>query len=232
MNWKSMTWPEEIQKKGFAVLPDRLSESELLRFQEELSACALRRTRAGIRHALTLPCVAPLAKDLRFLNIARKMLGEGAIPFRATFFEKSPASNWLVTWHQDRSIPLKRRHHADGWGPWSVKDGVTYAHAPASILDKVLVLRIHVDESNGLNGPLRVLPETHSLGILDDHQILKLAAEREPVDCVLPQGGVLAMRPLVVHSSSKSQTQMPRRILHIEYAVPSNFPSGFELAFA
>ena len=227
-----MTWPEEIQKSGFAVLPDRLSEGELLHFQEELSASHLRRTRAGIRHALTFPCVASLAKAPRLLNIAQEVIGDGAMPFRATFFDKSPASNWLVTWHQDRSIPLKGRHDADGWGPWSVKDGVTYAHAPASVLEKVLALRIHVDESNALNGPLRVLPETHSLGVLDDHQILKLAAEREPVDCVLPQGGVLAMRPLVVHSSSKSQTEMPRRVLHVEYAVPSNLPSGFELAFA
>ena len=48
----------------------------------------------------------------------------------------------------------------------------------------------------------------------------------------LPQGGVLAMRPLLIHASSKSQTDMPRRVLHIEYSATATFPGGLELAKA
>ncbi len=29
------------------------------------------------------------------------------------------------------------------------------------------------------------------------------------------------MRPLIIHASSKSQSDKPRRVLHIEYATPS-----------
>jgi hypothetical protein len=42
-------------------------------------------------------------------------------------FDKSPDRNWLVTWHQDRALPLEERREVPGWGPWSVKSGITYA---------------------------------------------------------------------------------------------------------
>ena len=39
-----------------------------------------------------------------------------------------------------------------------------------------------------------------------------------PVDCTTPAGGVIAMRPLTIHASSKSIDDRPRRVLHVEYA--------------
>ena len=38
------------------------------------------------------------------------------------------------------------------------------------------------------------------------------------------------MRPLLVHSSSKSQISAPRRVLHIEYTVSQVVVPGLELA--
>jgi hypothetical protein len=38
-------------------------------------------------------------------------------------------ANWLVMWHQGTALPLRKRHETQGWGPWSVKDGMKYAHA-------------------------------------------------------------------------------------------------------
>jgi hypothetical protein len=40
------------------------------------------------------------------------------------------------------------------------------------------------------------------------------------------------MRPLVIHASSKSQTDAPRRVLHIEYAVSQSISEELELAIA
>ena len=111
-----------------------------------------------------------------------------------------------------------------------MKDCITYAHAPASALCQVLALRIDLDESNADNGPLKVLPGTHVKGVLTDDDIEELAGHISPIDCLVPQGGVLALRPLVVHASSKSQSQAPRRVLHIEYAACRSFTAGLELA--
>src|SRR5262249_52043411 len=158
-------------------------------------------SRAGARHILGQPCVQRLAGDPRVLNLARQILGENALPFRATLFDKSPSSNWLVVWHQDTALPLHERRETSGWGPWSVKDGVTYAHAPAKALEQVLALRIHLDDSTEVNGPLRVIPGTHVRDVLTDEELQKLDSEIEPVTCTVDKGGVIAMRPLIVHAS-------------------------------
>lgn len=173
-----------------------------------------------------------MAHGAPLLGMAREILGEGAFPFRATLFDKSPTANWLVMWHQDKALPLKERREVSGWGPWSVKEGVLYAHAPASALEQVVALRVHLDDSTRENGPLRVLPGTHSLGVLTDEQIHTLSKAVAEVGCPVPCGGVLAMRPLIVHASSKAQNEMPRRVLHIEYSSPDALSDGLELAIA
>src|SRR3954463_9928399 len=97
------------------------------------------------RHLMTHPAVAALASDPRLLNLAREALGHGAVPYRATLFEKSGAANWLVIWHQDTALPLAARFDDPEWGPWSEKSGITYAHAPGWALERVLALRLHLD---------------------------------------------------------------------------------------
>lgn len=176
--------------------------------------------------------VAKVARDRRMARIAQTILGEYAIPFRATLFEKLPDSNWLVAWHQDTALPLIERKESDGWGPWSVKDGVVYAHAPAAALEQVLALRLHLDDSTAENGPLRVLPGTQFHGVLTDDEIHALAGSRDAIDCLMPLGGIVAMKPLIIHASSKSQTETPRRVLHIEYSANAVTVDGQKLAIA
>jgi ectoine hydroxylase-related dioxygenase (phytanoyl-CoA dioxygenase family) len=160
------------------------------------------------------------------------MLGGTARCFKATLFDKSPTSNWLVTWHQDLALPLLNQVDAPGWGPWSRKGGQLYALAPAGVLAQVVALRLHLDDSRTDNGPLRVLPDTHRRGRLSEVLIAELADNTPSVDCLVAAGGVVAMRPLVVHASSKSTSALPRRVLHLEYATGVAFGPGIELAVA
>lgn len=97
-----------------------------------------------------------------------------------------------------------------------MKDGIIYAHSPASAVRQAVALRVHLDHCTVHNGPLRVLPGTHTEGVLTDDAIEKFAARIAPVDCVVPHGGVLAARPLLIPASSKSQVEAPRRALPIE----------------
>lgn len=227
-----MTTPAELDATGFALLHDVFSPESIDRTLQEIECLSPHRSRAGVRHVLGLSPVATLARCPRLINVVREVLGMDAIPFRATLFEKTLAANWLVVWHQDTALPLRERQELQGWGPWSVKEGITYAHAPSTALSRVLALRIHFDDSTSANGPLRVLPATHELGVLTDDQIHDLSNQITPVDCVVAQGGVVAMRPLVVHASSKSQVEMPRRVLHIEYAASDSIASPLHLASA
>ena len=221
-----------LKQQGFVILPDIFSAQFLDRAMGGISQLAPRRSRAGVRHALGLEPVIEIARGPQLVRLVSRALGPASFPFRATLFEKTPASNWLVVWHQDTALPLVERREISGWGPWSVKQGIPYAHAPASVLEQVLALRIHFDESTPDHGPLRVLPGTHGRGVLSDDAIQELSANASAVECVVGKGGVVAMHPLVVHSSSKSRNRTPRRVLHIEYAASESIVSPLRLAVA
>lgn len=217
---------------GFGVYPDVFASKEVGAVADLLTHHPAGRSRAGTRHLMRDPEIRRFASDDRLVQVASAALGTTAAPFRATLFDKSTAANWLVAWHQDTALPLRRQVDAKGWGPWSVKAGILYAHAPADALATVVALRIHLDDSTATNGPLRVVPGTHTLGILTDDELIGLSRERQVVECLSPAGGVVAMRPLLVHASSKTLDSRRRRVLHIEYAARINFTNGLELAMA
>ena len=203
---------------GHDVFERVFTRSQMTRVIDGLVTAELDRTKAGARHVLGVPVIHDLASDSKMLELAGRFLGPSAVPFRATLFDKSARANWLVVWHQDTALPLCEHVEQSEWGPWSVKAGVLYAHAPAWALHRIVALRVSLDDSSAMNGPLRVLPNSHRGGVLTGAAIERLVLEVHPVDCVALSGGVVAMRPLTVHSSSKVIEDQPRRVLHIEYA--------------
>src|SRR5262249_25340312 len=152
--------------------------------------------------------------------------------FRATLFEKSAQTNWLIPWHQDTALPLESKVGSKEWGPWSEKAGVLYAHAPAWALNEVVALRVHLDPCDEDNGPLKVIPKSHLYGVLSDAAVAKAAKSNEHEVCLCAQGQILVMRPPVIHSSSKARTGAPRRVLHIEYSSRLQLDAAAKLAIA
>jgi hypothetical protein len=216
---------------GYAVIERVFAATELATAAAALDGELSTRSRAGARHVLTLPDVRALAIDPRMLALAARFVGASQ-PFRATLFDKSPSANWRVAWHQDTALPMRAQVDAPGWGPWSTKAGTIHAHAPASALERVIALRLSLDASTATNGPLRVLPATHLGGRLDAAAIERMARTIDPISCTVGAGGVVAMRPLLLHASSKSTDDARRRVLHIEYASTTHFGPGLELRVA
>jgi hypothetical protein len=214
--------------RGYGVFEGVFTDAELEPVAAALEGRLATRSRAGARHVLALPEVRALAEDPRLLRLADRFVA-GALPFRATLFDKSAAANWLVVWHQDTALPMTGQADVPGWGPWSTKAGVLHAHAPASALAEVVALRVCLDASTEANGPLRVLPGTHHRGLLSDAEVEELARTIAPVSCVAGAGGVVAMRPLLLHASSKSTSDARRRVLHVEFAGVTSFGPDLDL---
>lgn len=221
-----------VEVEGYGMEESVFSESECDRLTEALVSSFDGRGRAGARNLMRRPSVAALASDRRLLDLARRALRRGAVPYRATLFDKSERASWLVAWHQDVALPLEEQFDAKGWGPWSRKAGVTYALAPSWALERVVALRVHLDASTRENGPLKVVPGSHAGGRMSAEEVSAHARARPHVECLVGRGGVLAMSPLLVHSSSKSRGGGPRRVLHIEYADSLELAHGVRLAVA
>ena len=88
------------ERGGYGVLPGILSVRQAEILAAGLTGANLPRSRAGIRHLMGHPEVSRVAHSMELAGLASAVLGDSAIPFRATLFDKSPASNWLVMWRR------------------------------------------------------------------------------------------------------------------------------------
>jgi hypothetical protein len=220
-----------MENLGFTIHEDVLSGSECEMLEGAVDHRDLQR-RAGARNLMSNDVVASLAYGHRLMRLAGQTLGRLAVPYRGTLFDKSRNSNWHVLWHQDRALPLTRRLDLSECGPWSTRAGVLYALAPAWALERVVALRVHIDSSTEDNGPLQVIPGSHKAGVLDQASILRAVAENSPRTCVVGRGGVVSVRPLLLHSSRKARSDQRRRVLHIEYASDLDFGGELRLRVA
>jgi len=178
------------------------------------------------------PAVITIAADPRLLDLAREWVGPDAVPYRATLFDKAASSNWLVSWHQDTALPLGVRSNDPRWGSWSTKGGIIYAQAPACELERIVALRLHLDPSTRENGPLRAVPGSQLHGVLSDEAARHIVASKPFTECLSDIGGIVRMRPLILHASSKAANEARRRVLHIEYAPSLHTLDGLPLAIA
>jgi ectoine hydroxylase-related dioxygenase (phytanoyl-CoA dioxygenase family) len=219
---------------GFSMVPDLLDPDEIDSLIAALSAVDASdavRKRGGvyaIRNLLAIvPAVARLATSDKLVSLVQSALGKDAFAVRGTLFDKTPDANWLVPWHQDLTICLKQRIDAAGFGPWTIKACVHHVQPPIAILEAMLAVRIHLDDCNERNGALRILPSTHHSGRFTAEQVDFAQRSNSPVTCSVRRGGAVLMKPLVLHASSAAVEPAHRRVIHIDYALPT-LPSGLE----
>jgi len=74
-------------------------------------------------------------------------------------------------------------------------------------------LRLHLDEANEKNGALVVLPGSPRFGKLNPSTIENFKHTIPPEVCAVSRGGVMLMRPLLVHSSSVVSAPPHQRIV-------------------
>jgi ectoine hydroxylase-related dioxygenase (phytanoyl-CoA dioxygenase family) len=91
----------------------------------------------------------------------------------------------------------------------------------------MVAVRRHLDDCGAENGPVRVLPGSHRVGRLGSEEIAAWRERTPPVECLVPRGGLLVMRSLLLHASSPATAPVHRRVLHLESAAET-LPGGLE----
>lgn len=173
----------------------------------------------------TVPDVSTVWQSAALLRFLREQLGDEVGLVRALFFDKPPDRTWVLAWHKDTSIAVKDNSiESSSFSLPTVKAGVPHVIACDEVLRQMLTLRIHLDEVTEENGPLRVIPGSH---VSSDTEGVGIDAA---VDVHAAAGDVLAMRPLITHSSGSStpETKRHRRILHLEFAASPRLPDGMQ----
>jgi Phytanoyl-CoA dioxygenase (PhyH) len=217
-----------VEESGFATIDSYLDLDSIDLLIQAITALHLSSGRAGIRNLLKLsPHIQQLAQSQEIHDLVEPILGDGARVVRGIFFDKQPGTNWKVPWHQDRTIAVKNRVEVPNYHPWSMKGGIPHVQPPTAILDHMLTVRIHLDKTDESNGALKIIPGSHCHGKLADVEIDRWKQLSSGISCNLEPGGILLMRPLLLHSSSLATIPSHRRVIHLEYA-SCELPSGLE----
>ena len=210
--------------QGFALIPDALDGEAVDALLETVAPLHVEGA-AGARNLLDIEAIQTLARSAPVRALVEPVLGPHCFAVRGIYFDKTASANWKVPFHQDLSIAVAARREIEGYGPWSIKAGVTHVQPPTEVLEQMVTLRLHLDDCNAENGALRVLSGSHEAGKLSAPQIASLRQTRDEITCALPRGGALLMRPLLLHASSPALVPSHRRVIHLEWAA-RGLPGG------
>ncbi|MEA3037731.1 MAG: hypothetical protein QOE79_244 [Sphingomonadales bacterium] len=149
----------------------------------------------------------------------------GARAVFARYFDKSRDSNWSLGWHQDRTVALKERREATGFTAWTVKSGLVHATPPFCFLERMLVLRLHLDSTGEAAAPLLIAPRSHRLGAVAEAEIDAIVQRCGSHACLAAAGDVWAYWAPILHASAPMRVPGRRRILQLAYS-DSELPPG------
>lgn len=215
---------EELLENGFSVINTIYSANEVQRIlaainDADTSKDTFRKTNDlfAIRQFLK---EIPAAFDLIFTEklrvLIREIMGNNFFVVKSIYFDKPEASNWYVSYHQDLTISVDKKIELIGFGPWTSKQNQFAVQPPIEFLENITTLRIHLDDTDENNGALRVVPKSHLKKIYRPETI-DWNKETETT-CSVPQGGVMIMKPLTLHSSRRTTNNKKRRVIHIEFS--------------
>ena len=204
---------QALEQNGHAQFSPQLSTQLLSSLREAAFAAG----EAGTRCLLDLPDVSAASLALKEALTQRGILPARAIAIQAIAFDKTPDANWKVTWHQDVMFPFARAVTNPDYSLPSIKEGVDYARPPQHVLTEMLAVRLHLDECDETNGPLRVASGSHKSGVIKSSEIATALTRYPEVVCLAKLGDAILMRPLLLHASSRAIVAKRRRVLHVVY---------------
>ena len=213
-----------LDKDGFAVIDNIYSAAEIEAIIKTLNE--VKASNPNFRKTAGLFAIRQLLKELPqlfpmvFNDKLRLIIGGLFRPeyfvVKSIYFDKPGNSNWFVAYHQDLTISVDKKIELPGYGPWTVKQNQFGVQPPLGILEENYTIRIHLDDTNEANGALKVIPTSHKKGIYRAENI-DWSVEQE-ISCNVPSGGIMIMKPLLLHSSSRTHNDKNRRVVHIEFS--------------
>ncbi len=205
--------PVKFAEQGFGLVPHVLSTDACERVDVMLRKVSATNSRRLLAHAWCRDLAAHLAEHPQL----QPFLPADSRAVQCTFFDKSADHNWLVAFHQDVAVPIWAFTDGKAWMNRTQKEGEAFASAPTTVLASLLAVRVHLDRCGEHNGPLRCIPGSHKQGRLNAETLGEWRS-REAKTLTAERGDTILLKPLVLHASSKSETDAPRRVLHFLFA--------------
>ena len=208
----------KFENQGCLVLESVFSDQRLSEIE---SYCTqMMGVEIGSRGLLSDEWIQHLARYLKSHTCIEPFLPKPTRAIQCNYFVKDQESNWSVTLHRDLSIPVKSKISSPDWFAWSEKQGVMYAQPPWYVLQSLVVVRVHLEDNTSDNGALEL--------VTGSHENLEKQGKRKCF--TVSKNGVLIMKPLTLHASTKVKAGQ-RRVLHFVFG-PENLPDQAQWRWA
>lgn len=214
---------QDLQDNGFSIIPDVFDSKEIQNIVEIIEK--EKKDNPNFRNHQELFAIRTFLREIPALqkivlnDTIRNLLnhfGKNYQLIKSIYFDKPPKANWLVAWHQDLTISIKEKLEMQGFKNWLPKSTYFSVEPPQPYLDNIITFRIHLDDCTQENGALRVLPQTHQK--IQKQNDLPHKIFDSVQTCEAQKGDILAMKPLIWHSSRRTENDAKRRIIHLEFS--------------
>lgn len=218
------TYKTQLNDIGFTTIENIYSADEIEQIlatieQVDTSKATFRKSTDlfAIRQFLKeIPEIAKFIFNDNLKTVVRQLFGVDYFVVKSIYFDKPETSNWFVSYHQDLTISVDKKVEIENFGPWTVKQGQYAVQPSIDILNNIFTVRIHLDDTDENNGALKVIAQSHLKGIYRSETI-DWKTEVETI-CKVQKGGIMIMKPLLLHSSNKTINNKKRRVIHIEFS--------------
>lgn len=215
-----------INEKGFEIIEGVYTQREVNDILEIIEQKELP-NQFGVRAFLVHhPEISERVFTKKLKNIIHQIAPNCTTSIKSIYFNKPPSANWIVNWHQDLTINLQTRKDVPNFKNWRKKDGRVIVQPDRQLLESIFTIRIHLDDCTRENGALRVIEHSHRQGVIEIKEWVKNKLGKEHI-CEVQKGGILLMKPLLLHSSKRTENQKNRRVIHIEF-IDQLLPDGLE----
>lgn len=215
---------DSVQQNGFTIINNIFSDEEIEKIGEviqhiDTSKETFRKSEDlfAIRQFLKeIPDIKNLIFNENIKSIIKDIFGSDYFVVKSIYFDKPEKSNWYVSYHQDLTISVDKKLKLDNFGPWTTKQNQFAVQPPLDVLENIFTIRIHLDDTDENNGGLKVVPTSHAKGIYRPETI-DWSVETEEI-CKVDRGGIMIMKPLILHGSNRTTNGKKRRVIHIEFS--------------
>lgn len=219
-----MKQTDELNSNGFATIDNIYTTEEVEIMLRQISKANT--DKETFRKSVDLFAIRQFFKEVpaiidtifndKLKAVLKQHLGDNYFVVKSIYFDKPEASNWYVSYHQDLTISVDKKLELNGFEFWTTKHNQFAVQPPLDILKNILTVRIHLDDTDENNGALKVVPNSHLKEIYRPETI-DWTIESE-VSCNVSKGGIMLMKPLLLHSSGRTTNNRQRRVIHIEFS--------------
>ena len=213
-----------FEENGFAVIENIYTDNEVIEIGDlikkiDTSNPIFRKSEDlfAIRQFLKeVPQIKDLIFNQNLIDLISSIGGNDYFVVKSIYFDKPEKSNWFVSYHQDLTISVDKKIEQTDFNNWTKKHNQFAVQPPLNFLENILTIRIHLDDTDENNGALKVIEKSHLKAVYRPETI-DWNTEKEII-CNVKSGGVMLMKPLLLHSSGKTTNQNRRRVIHIEFS--------------